>query len=176
MSYKLHIENVNGFGVIVPLEGTIINGHTIQEYEKIQNRIAELEQQIDAMATFPKSDPYAPSVPDWIAPGKWIVFDGKDRHTKIKSVSPEYVYYTNGEYNSIEYVKRYAKPFAPPPCPELPYRFSETYKGKITFGNVHLPLESWIAAAKLTDKADLINISLPQLEAIRDWREKWGTE
>jgi hypothetical protein len=150
-------------GIQIPA-GTIVNGVPFVKYAELQKRIAELEEELKSLKP-------EPSVPEWIAPGKWVECDGKNR--QIKQVTTEYVYYKNREYNSIEYVKNYAKPFTPPPMPELPEGFTIPLSFPIlTYKGVTNTLDAWIPFAESAAwKKSIIN----QLKDLCDWREKWGT-
>ena len=115
------------------------------------------------------------AIPDWIAPGKWVEFSG-NRQTKIKSVTAEYVYYENGEYNGIEYVKSYSKPFTPPPCPQLPNGFDgKIHHPAIKFAGVTSSVHGWIAMMEASpDNWGNQEERLAVLIAYRDHIEKWG--
>ena len=90
-----------------------------------------------------------PSVPSWIAPGKWVENTVNNCVLKVKSIDDEWITFFPHQGESanrvapICYVSNY-KPFTPPPCPELP--------------------KGW--SMRLIDKLK---------EEIDDWREKWGT-
>ena len=181
--------------------GTVVNGITIEshramqvkiadlamENDELKKRIAELEElrarcsrcngtELDeAIKECQQAFLAESAVPVWIAPGKWVEFSG-NRQTKIKSVTAEYVYYENGEYNGIEYVKSYSKPFTPPPCPQLPNGFDgKIHHPAIKFAGVTSSVHGWIAMMEASpDNWGNQEERLAVLIAYRDHIEKWG--
>jgi len=191
-------------GISAP-KGTIVNGHPIECYSELRKRVAELEamladgsEQIKKMQEHPVpgvNQTMQPSIPDWIAPGKWVT-DGNecrriscihdkliccDRFVKNDKRQKD----TISSKTHISSFLPYFKPFTPPPCPELPKDFrwskkrpSETEDWLVCEG-IRMPLAAWIAAAQAhpvlaEDEYYSLVDSLPILTAIRDWREKWG--
>ena len=114
-------------GIQIPA-GTIVNGQPFEKYADLRTRIAELEEELKALKP-------EPSIPDWIAPGKWVEM-GTYR-ALIKKIDGDIVQYTKtiwlnsamsegityGGTDKLSDVILIAKHFTTPPCPELPYPF-----------------------------------------------------
>lgn len=147
--------------ICVPI-GTLVNGIPIEKHAALQAKVADLTLELDALKNGMelKKELTQPEIPDWIKKGKWVKIAGMLDPLKIKSITDEYVYYTNWVYNTIEYVTKYGKPFTPPPCPELPKccHYISLYGGA-----VHL----------LADVFEMES-EMDAIKEYRDWKIKWG--
>jgi hypothetical protein len=181
---ELFTQKLGNQGIQVPA-GTIVNGEPFKKYGELKKRIAELEEELKALKP-------EPSIPDWIAPGKWVdltsayalvdrIENGVIHYKKtvwINLKDPDTITYEGRD--ALHVIIKHAKPFTPPPCPELPYPFEwSSYGDWINRKSTRMPLEAWIAAAQAHKKDDTlcdVRDSLPQFIAIRDHIEKWGDE
>jgi hypothetical protein len=175
-------------GIQIPA-GTIVNGQPFVKYQELQKRIVELESQINAMATFPKSDPYK-NFPDWIAPGKWVEDNFTEECRRISKVEYGFFYCdrfvkndrllkdTISSKTEIKYYKHY-KPFTPPPCPELTYNSSEHLSDDkqwvIREGLGDTPVKAVLDSITCRrNRTETEELAIKQLTAVCEWLEKWG--
>ena len=127
----------------------------------------------------------APEIPDWIAEGKWVEFDGRKFLVRewdefwircVKRVFTDGVDKGGSEYLSD--VIKHGEPFTPPPMPELPEVFSYDETNPCLLKHKQgttMPLEAWIAAIQ-AKKEYWFEETLTKLLAIQAHIEKWGME
>jgi hypothetical protein len=157
--------------------GTIVNGLTIESRREMHRKIAEQALEIDKLKEeleVSKKHPMLaePEIPDWIARGKWVECELNPKYRKIKSISNGHVYWEQGSYNFLDYVVKTAKPFTPPPCPELPCAGLKPIFDllKDENGSAHTP-QGWLAMAQTEKWGDK---SIIELQNYADWHDKWG--
>lgn len=126
-----------------------------------------------------------PEIPDWIAEGKWVEFDGRKFLVRewdefwircVKRVFTDGVDKGGSEYLSD--VIKHGEPFTPPPMPELPEVFSYDETNPCLLKHKQgttMPLEAWIAAIQ-AKKEYWFEETLTKLLAIQAHIEKWGME
>ena len=126
-----------------------------------------------------------PEIPDWIAEGKWVEFDGRKFLVRewdefwircVKRVFTDGVDKGGSEYLSD--VIKHGEPFTPPPMPELPEVFSYDETNPCLLKHKQgttMPLEAWIAAIQ-AKKEYWFEETLVKLLAIQSHIKKWGTE
>jgi len=157
---------MNEQGIQVPA-GTIVNGLPFEKYQTLQKRIAELEEELKTLKP-------EPSIPDWIAPGKWVKSKQSFNCYHVTKLVGDKVYYKKDDGEDWLYMQ-HCTPFTPPPCPELPMHwkwFDDKFKKVQYLSNV-MSFDAWLAAVNVDSNSFFTGVP-EKLQSIRDWREKWA--